>query len=449
VTPFLLPLHGLGSRQDLPLPFGFVLLGAAVAVVASFAVLVVAWRRPKWQAPPAGLPLPRLSRVLLHPVVLALVRLAVLLLWGVAALALWAGQDRVTNPVFGFTYVWLWVGVVPVSLLFGPVWAALNPFRTLYRGLTGLQGWVSRSLSPSKGPQASTSSAIAPPSTAHPDASRLGLLPAAVTVLGFTWLELVQPGNNTLGVLRWWAAAWFVVVLGGAMLRGEGWFGQADPFEAWAGLVARLSPWRVEDGLIRLVNPLHHLAGGPHRRGTWALTSVLLGSTAFDSFGAGGTWVRFVQATDVARPVWGTLGLLAMVALVAFSFRAGLGRLSPDVLAASLVPIATGYALGHYLSLLVLEGQRTLVLLSDPLGLGWNLFGTAEWGISMLWLDSGAATALVQLLAIVGGHVLGVFVAHDLAIARLEPGRVVTGQLPLLLVMVGYTVAGLLLLFQV
>jgi hypothetical protein len=440
VTPLLLPLHGLGSRQDLPLPFGFVLLGAAVAVLASFAVLAVAWRRPKWQAPPDGLPLPRLSRVLLHPVVLALARLAVLVVWGVAALALWAGQDRVTNPVFGFTYVWLWVGVVPVSLLFGPVWAALNPLRTVYRGLAGLRP-AFRSLRPSKGQphEASTGSAIDPPSERRDGASRLGLLPAAVTVLCFTWLELVQPGNNTLAVLRWWAAVWAAVVLGGALLRGE----------AWAGLVARLSPWRVEDGVIRLVNPLHHLAGGPHHRGTWALASVLLGSTAFDSFGAGGTWVRFVQASDVPRPVWGTLGLLAMVALVAVSFRAGLGRLPADVLAASLVPIATGYALGHYLSLLVLEGQRTLVLLSDPLGLGWNLFGTAEWGISMLWLDSGTATALVQLLAIVGGHVLGVFVAHDLAIARLPERRTVTGQLPLLLVMVGYTVAGLLLLFGV
>ncbi len=56
----ILPLHGLGSRQDLPLPFEFVLLGAALALVVSFAVLVAAWRRPRFTRP-AGRPLPGLS----------------------------------------------------------------------------------------------------------------------------------------------------------------------------------------------------------------------------------------------------------------------------------------------------------------------------------------------------------------------------------------------------
>ncbi|MDQ7991144.1 MAG: hypothetical protein AAGC63_01495, partial [Propionicimonas sp.] len=101
-----------------------------------------------------------------------------------------------------------------------------------------------------------------------------------------------------------------------------------------------------------------------------------------------------------------------------------------------------------YLSLLVLEGQRTGVLLSDPLGLGWNLFGTAENGIAVLWLDHPTATALVQLAAILAGHLLGVLVAHDLSVARLPAGRAVSGQLPMLAVMVGYTIGGLTLLFS-
>ena len=182
--------------------------------------------------------------------------------------------------------------------------------------------------------------------------------------------------------------------------------------------------------------------------GTAAVVVVLLGGTAFDSFGATTGWIRMVQTSDLPSELWGTLGLLGMIALVAATFALGVRGLAADVMAASVVPIVVGYTLGHYLSLLVLEGQRTAGLLSDPLGLGWNLFGTAEAGIAQLWLENPTATALIQLFAIVGGHLLGVLVAHDLAIARLPATRAVSGQVPLLLVMVGYTVGGLTLLFS-
>ena len=36
------------------------------------------------------------------------------------------GEDSVINPFFGIIYVWLWVGIVPMSLLFGP-FATFSP----------------------------------------------------------------------------------------------------------------------------------------------------------------------------------------------------------------------------------------------------------------------------------------------------------------------------------
>jgi len=428
MTPLLVPLHGIGSRQDLPLPFEYVLIGAAAALAVSFLVLAFAWRSPRWQDVPRGRHLPALSTAVDHPVTTWVLRSLVLVVWLAAAAGLWLGQDRVTNPAFGFIYVWLWVGLVPLSLVAGPVWRRVNPARTILALLALLPGLRTRL-------------AGRPP-------LRAGLWPGALALVAFLWLELVQPDNNTLGVVRGWAVAWLVWVLAGALAWGERWVGMADPFEVVATLMARLSPWRRVDGTLRLVNPLHNLAAGPHPRGTAAVVVVLLGGTAFDSFGATTGWIRMVQTSDVPAVVWGTLGLLGMICLVAVSFRIGVWALRPDDLAASIVPIVVGYTLGHYLSLLVLEGQRTAILLSDPLGVGWNLFGTAEGGIATLWLDYPAATALVQLVAIIGGHLLGVLVAHDLALARLPEGRAVRGQLPLLLVMVGYTVGGLTLLFS-
>jgi hypothetical protein len=102
--------------------------------------------------------------------------------------------------------------------------------------------------------------------------------------------------------------------------------------------------------------------------------------------------------------------------------------------------------IAHYYSLFLLEGQRTLALFSDPLGTGANWLGTRDWEISALG-TSPMGIAVLQVTAIVAGHLLGVVLAHDRAL-RLFPRRTaVLGQLPLLVLMVGYTVVGLLLLF--
>ena len=426
----ILPLHGLGSRQELPLPFEFVLLGAALALVVSFAVLVAAWRRPRFTEP-AGRPLPRLTRLVDAPAARAGVRFVALALYAWMALALWFGQDRVTNPVFGFVFVWLWVGLVPLSLLFGPVWRRANPLRTLARLASGRRGAL-RPLTESTW-------------------TRIGVLPGVLTLIGFAWLELVQPDNNTLAVMRWWAVAWFVLVVGGAVLFGESWVGATDPFEVFAERIATLSPWQRIDGVIHLTNPLRHATTADAPRGAAWVTCTLLGITAYDSFTNTTGWVGWVQTSDVPRELWGTAGLVAMIVLVGVTFALAsraTARGWSDVAAASLVPIVVGYSAAHYLSLLVIEGQRTAILASDPLGLGWNVFGTAELGVTTGIFDYPEVVAIIQLAAIVIGHLLGVLIAHDASLAALRGRHVVLGQLPMLVLMVGYTCAGLLLLFS-
>jgi len=426
----ILPLHGLGSRQDLPLPFAFVLFGAALALVVSFAVLVAAWKRPRYTRP-AGLALPGLTRLLDAPASRAVLRLLALALYAWMAMALWFGQDRVTNPIFGFVFVWLWVGLVPLSLLFGPVFRRTNPLRTISRLAVAPRG-------PLRELEVKTW-------------QRIGVLPGVVTLLGFAWLELVQPDNNTLAVLRWWAVAWFVLVVGGAALFGERWVAAADPFEVFAERIATLSPWQRIGGVIHLVNPLRHACTAPVPRGTAAVAATLLGITAYDSFTSTTGWVGWVQTSPLPRELWGTIGLLTMTALVAGTFALA-SRLTAagwtDRLAASLIPIVVGYNMAHYLSLLVLEGQRTVILASDPLGLGWNVFGTAELGVNTGIFDYPDVVAVIQLAAIVVGHLLGVLIAHERSLVALDGRRVVRGQLPMLVLMVGYTCVGLVLLFS-
>ena len=188
------------------------------------------------------------------------------------------------------------------------------------------------------------------------------------------------------------------------------------------------------------------------------MVAALLGSTAFDSFANTSFWIATVQNSALITVVWDTLGLLTMIAIVLVSFSlaaAWMGRYGdrpaaayPRLMVGSVVPIVIGYAIAHYATLLIVEGQRTAITWSDPLGRGWNVFGSAGMGVNAAIFNYPTAIALIQLTAIVGGHVLGIVCAHELAVRYLPRDRALAGQLPMLLVMIGYTCAGLVLLFS-
>jgi hypothetical protein len=434
----LVPLHGIASRHDLPLPFSFVVVGAALALTLSFVVLLLAWRRPRFTRL-GGRPLPGLTRVVDHPATRLAARLLVLAAYAWAGLALLAGKDLLTNPIFGFVFVWVWVGLVPISLLLGGFWRATNPLRTVHAALCRLAR-----TDPEQG-------LLRLP-------ARLGVWPAAVALFGFAWLELVQPDRTTLAVLRVWVLAWLVLGVLGAIVFGRSWISSADPFENYAETVAQLSPWARIRGTLRLANPLAHLSHWRAPPGAVGVVAALLGSTAFDSFANSSFWIATVQSSAVPTVVWDTLGLLTMILIVLGSFSlaaAWMGRYGdqpaaayPRLMVPSVVPIVIGYAIAHYATLLIVEGQRTAINWSDPLGQGWNVFGSAEMGVNAAIFDHPTAIALIQLVAIVGGHILGIVCAHELAVRLLPAEHSLAGQLPMLAVMVGYTCAGLLLLFS-
>ncbi|TDO48458.1 hypothetical protein EV643_10787 [Kribbella sp. VKM Ac-2527] len=440
VVAQLVPLHGLGSRQDLPIDFSYAVVGAGIAIAASFLVLAFAWQSPKYRGNASGRALPAgVTKTIDSAWFRWIVRLFGLFVGLYALMALLFGPDRLTNPIFGFVYVLIWVGLVPVSLLFGPVWRTLNPLRTLH-----LLFCRAARLNPSAGLL-----------TLSP---KVGLWPAAVGLLAFAWLELVAPDRATLPVLQVWLALYVVIVGIGAMLFGDRWFSSTDPFEVYATLIARLSPFgRRVDGAIVVRRPLENLDGLRPRPGLVAVVAVLLGSTGYDGFSSSGSWIGWAQNTDYSMPLLGTGMLLLFVAFVFATYSSATvlaGRLSgarrselPGRFAHSVVPIALGYVLAHYATLLILEGQRTLILLSDPLNRGWNVFGTANLSLNTAITNHTSIISTGLVLAVVGGHLLGVVSAHDRAVALFPRARALAGQIPLLIVMVAYTVGGLGLLF--
>jgi hypothetical protein len=441
-VPGLFPAHGLGGAKDLPIPLGLAIAGATAALIVSFCVLALAWRTPRYEVVGPGRPVPAwLSDLVAGPAFQWALRLLGLLFFGYLTWALVWGPDLVTNPVLGTFYVLVWVGVVPASLLLGPVVRAVSPVRTINLLLSRLTGG-----DPTVG------------LVRYPE--RLGYWPAAIGLFGFVWQELVNPQSAYLGSVRVWLAVYLAMMLVGAAVFGDVWLARADPFEVYSSLVAKLSIWGHDGTRLVVRSPLANLATVTPRAGLLAVVSVLFGSTAFDSYKDTLPWLRFVQDVGLDPILTNSFALLVFCSVVGGTFtaaamstgvettgpRAVRRSALPALLAHSVIPIIVGYITAHYLSYLIEQGQSTLIQLSDPMVRGDNLLGTASWSVDY-WLSfHPSLLAVIQVLAVVTGHIVAVTAAHDRAISLLPPRHHVTGQMGMLIVMVGYTAAGLYLL---
>ncbi|GFG53678.1 hypothetical protein CQY20_23470 [Mycolicibacterium agri] len=437
--PVTVLAHGLGGSTDLPIPYTYALIGAAWALTFTFAVVAFAWRRPRFDPDKPGRALPQwVTTVVDAPVTRWVVAAAGLAFaaW-VAMAALFGPRDG--NPLPGVFYVLLWVGLVAVSLAIGPVWRAVSPVRTVYR-LLRLARLPSRDRYP----------------------RRLGYWPAVFGLFAFVWLELASPDPGSLGAIKLWLLIYLVVTLVGAIACGQRWFGRADPFEVYSVVASRFSVLRrnPQTGRIEIGNPFDHLPSLPVRPGAVTLLAVLLGSTAYDSYSAMPAFRNFVDRhTDsvASASTLHTAGLLFFIAVVVVTFwcaaRATGGvdkdtrRKLPGLMAHSLIPIVLGYVFAHYLSYLVEKGQQTIIDLADPLGRGWNLLGLGDAEVSYILSLHPSVLATIKVGCVVAGHVGGVIAAHDRALRVLPTGYQLTGQLAMMLVMVGYTFTGLYLLF--
>ncbi len=433
--------HGIGGSADLPISLELAVSGAVAALVVSFTVLVVAWRKPRYDGGlRPGRPAPAfLDRATGSPVFAVAARTLGMVLAVFTVFCAVAGQDSLTNPFFGIVYVWWWVGLVFASAVLGPVWKAISPVRTINAAIARLAG-----SDPDVG------------LLRYPE--RLGYWPAALGLYAFVWLELAYKYPTDLGPVRLWVALYVGVMLVGGALFGNRFYASADPFEVYSSLIAKLSPWARVDGRLMLRSPLSNLSTVEPRPGLVAVVAVLFGSTAFDSFGESSWWVRFYQDASVSKVVLDNLALPAFCLVAGLLFAIGSALTSatestprselPRRYAHSIIPIILGYILAHYLTLFVDVGMQTLARASDPLGKGWDILGTASVEPTYWFSYHPTLLATIKVLAVVIGHVVAAVAAHDRAITLLPKRDQITGQLSLLIVMVGFTAGGLYLLFS-
>lgn len=451
VAPAQAQAHGIAQRADLPIPLWLFAWGASLVLIASFAALAVLWQRPLL----AGLRSRALFRV---PQLLQVIAGAV----GVAAFCVivWAGlagsQTATANLAPTAIFVLVWVGIPFASVLFGDVFAALSPWRAVGRAAGSVSARVSGGL---------------PAPIEYPE--RLGRWPAVIGILAFAWIELVWTGRESPESLAIVALAYAALMLVGMSCFGvEKWCRNADAFGVAFGLFALLAPLEWSGGRCRLRWPAVGTLKMPEASGAAAMVIVLIGTTSFDGFSQGGVWTgasglaqRLTDAftglgfaPGVAVEAGYTVGLLLVVAIVAALYRLGVAGMAragggtPDAarlslsFAHTLIPIAFAYLVAHYFSLVAFQGQATAFLVSDPLGNGWDLFGTASSTIDY-GVVSANAIWYVQVGALVVGHVVALALAHDQALETWTDQRTaVRSQYWMLLVMVAFTCLGLWLL---
>jgi hypothetical protein len=428
--------HQLSGIFESPIPLPVYLVAAAAAVGLSFAFIFVR-DVPAFAPSEARLrAVPRWLRVGLRAVGILAVA------WIVAQAIVGGSSDADVSGLFLWTYGW--VGLALISALVGPAWAWLDPFTTLHDAgaallrRAGVRGWTR---------------------AAYP--ARLGRWPAVAGFAFFVWLELIVTGGGGGRMLVAALLAYTVITLLGMAHYGrDAWRANGEVFTAWFGLLGRIALFglagKPEAGAVRrrpfgagLLEPGWNTA-------LVVLVAIGVASVLYDGLSQTQLWFDLVGLPGLAG---GTVSLAIFLAAAAI-LAVGVARLvgSPPIaraagiaaLGAGLVPIATGYIAGHYLTSLLVDGQRILVAISDPLQQGWDLFGTAFFRPSSAFLAPGVVWA-AQLASVVGGHMLGAVAGHLAAVSSRPADAIPAGELravrlrqvPLAVFMVALTVTTL------
>lgn len=468
--------HAFGQRYDLPLPLIYYIVGAGGVVAMTFVIMAFFVREPAarrsgwpwapWQGSSLVAKLGRWACVFLQAI-------SVLIF----AVILFAGFFGDANPTRNFapTFVWViwWVGLVYVQALVGDLWALVNPWGALHR-------WIEALIAAGRGGRG-----LAPP-WRYP--GWLGHWPALVFFWAYAWLELVSDAAEHPSSLAWLIVGYSVFTWCGMTAFGRRvWLERAETFSVVFGFIARFGPLALAHpdrgssdraaGVGLRPFGVGLLVDRPLSLSAVAVVLLMLASVTFDGLAETPLWAGFldwvVRSEELRAPLLKlqgagvdllalirTLGLVvtplvfaaAYALFIALTVAAAGEALSARHVAGAfvltLVPIAFAYHLAHYFSFLLLAGQLIIPLLSDPFGFGWNLFGTANHTID-IGIVSMKTIWWVAVAAILLGHLYAVYLAHVMALRCFSDERTaVRSQIPLMLLMVGYTMVSLWILSQ-
>jgi hypothetical protein len=444
LLPAAASAHGLTARPDLPIPAWLFAWAAAVVLIVSFVALAALWRTPQLQEERfRNLPGGRVLGSVIAEAVLGVIGVAVFAVVIVAGLFGTSVAARSITPQIVFLQFWVWL--VPVSVVFGNVFAALNPWRTIGR--------------------------LVLPATGRPYPARLGRWPAVTGLFAFALFELVfhnlaSPRNLAVATLIYTFVTFVCMYLYGV----ETWCDQGEAFAIYFAFFAAMSPFTRRGRTVGVRLPLSGLPQIKELAGTAAVVVLMIGSITYDGLAENPWWLKvgahirdglssagasLVTQSELTALVGLLLSIAAIGGLLLLGSLGARGGLAGDTAPAvarrfahTLIPIAFAYVGAHYLTFAIFTGQAIWPLMSDPLGRGADYFGTASYQIDFTLM--GARTVwYTQVAIVVIGHVAALALAHDRALV-LYPDKkaAVRSQFAMLGVMVAFTSLALWLLSE-
>jgi len=506
IVPGSVSAHGFAQRYDLPVPLGLYIGGAAAAVALSFVLIAFFMRGERIfeHYPRFNLLENPVGRILASPFLVRLLRAFSV---GWLALVIASGYIGPENPFENIapTAIWViwWVGFAYISGLAGDLWTVINPWSALYGWAESLwltlfpshrfglslrwPGWPGRWPAVLLFAWFVWAELIWPESDTPASLAKAALIYSAITLTGMflfgrrNWLRNGEAFTVVFGFLARFAPSEIrvadaaVCAACGSGICRDRFAGCVNCLECFEAAAQDQREWNLRPWAVGL------LTSRPISTPSMVFVLVMLSSVTFDGLLATSLWADLASwmiYSETLRPLIialqditgnavaavGTIALITFLllfqllyllfsALMLFSVpaadRAGISvRQVGGLFVLSLVPIALAYHLAHYLSYLAIVGQYIIPLVSDPFGMGWDLFGT-----KLYMVDIGVVNArfvwYTSVIAIVTGHIIAVWLAHVMALRTFHRNRAaLLSQIPMLLLMVAYTMLSLWILAQ-
>lgn len=444
--------HSFGALYNLPVPFWMYLYGGVGAIVASFLVIGYFLNEKKKDTTYKTITLTkyRAIAVLSNYRAITIYKAVGVFLFLLTILAGFIGNQF---PVFNINMILFWIfftlGLTYLTAFIGNVYAFINPLKVIVE--IGekflLRRFDGRFTYPEK----------------------LAYYPAFIFYFLFICVELfAETGPREVSII---ISVYSMITFVGILLIGkEAWFTYCDVFSVFFRLIGKIAPLEYRKGVLFLRPPFTGLLKEKASSVSLLIFILfMLSSTAFDGFKPTTPYyISYVENMQfLFQPLFKRHALLTyntvclflspFLFLSLYVFLLTLAKYvtsykqSVEVLllqfAYSLIPIAFAYNVAHYFTIIITEGSRIGRLISDPFGLNWNLFGTANWGYikvvdtSIVWHS--------QVTIILVGHIVGVYVAHLISLSVFPSHKkALLSQVPMLVLMVIYTMAGLWILSQ-
>ena len=457
--PLNVGAHSFDERYDLPIPLEFFLIGSAAILGLSFLLILIAsqywsyfdrWKGQRTFACP--------KTPLLEWLVYFFQAMSLLLLVVVIAAGYFGPQNPLMNLAPTFIWINWWVGFSLCISLVGNFWPLVNPWSVLFDCLRkALQYFGLKRRFP----------ILALPGT-------VGVYPATFFLLVWGWMEVVYPIAFVPQKITTFALIWTIVsMLGMAVFGKMVWIKQFDFFSICFNLLGefgilgfQVQPSRMT---VRLPGRGILLSGDHHNvpQGLTAFIIAMLIIVLFDGIHGSGAWPFFQEALgniglDPSLGngyIEGTIGLITLwLSFFGIYYFAcwvshqivtsiSLGQII-QLFSRPLIPIAIAYLFAHNFSSLLNQGQSIIFLISDPLGLGWNLFGGAQYRPVIGLIDVGQIWYLA-VCSIILGHVIALVLTHAYAMRISSSAKMATLMtIPQTIFMILLTMMSLIILAE-